>query len=145
MLVAVVEAKLKVEVEAVNVPKGLKAVPLPFMTQTALPALRVADAPIVNAPLTVVVAMLVSVVLAAAPVPMFKLLNVQLLAPPKLPVPSTSNVPPVRVMVPAPETVPPETVILLVPLSVPLETVKLLAAAKAAPGVQSPLPLKVKL
>ena len=66
--------------------------------------------------------------------------------PPKLPVPSSKNVPPVKVMVALPVTSPPLTVTLLVPLKVPAVMTKSLvmvvASWKAHPP---PEPLKVTL
>src|SRR3989344_5646943 len=150
MLVAVVEAKEKVEVDAVKValPLICKGVlPAPLMVQVLVPASSIWFDAIVVVEFTVTPPVPVVVVVATPlPSPKVKLLKVQFWPPPKLPVPSSKKVPPVKLIVPAPVASPPLTVMLPVPESVPVETVKSPLTKRAEELLHPPpTPSKIRL
>ena len=77
VVVPEVASKLKLEVEAVNVPVFTKGMPLAVKDHVLGPAIKTADDETVSVPAMVLVAVLLEVVVAAAlPLPTVKLLKV---------------------------------------------------------------------
>lgn len=81
------------DVEAVSVPLKISGVDEPLSVQVLVPAFKTDDAPTVRVPATVTAPPEADVVVDVVAVPKLKLLNVQALVPPKLPLPSIWNVP----------------------------------------------------